>query len=122
MCVQAGLGASPAFRVPEYELQSLFELPLVLVLGALCGVASAAFKASSEVSLHDIQAPCFFSFMHCAASLPLCSCLILLEFQLQLQLHSSFRASVTTFILARSQCCRCCHRLDVVMLATTVSR
>ncbi|CAL8467610.1 g7148 [Coccomyxa elongata] len=47
---QAGLGASPAFRVPEYELQSMFELPLVLVLGALCGIASSAFKASSQVS------------------------------------------------------------------------
>ncbi|EIE24595.1 Clc chloride channel [Coccomyxa subellipsoidea C-169] len=47
---QAGLGASPAFRVPEYELQSMFELPLVLVLGALCGLASATFKASSQVS------------------------------------------------------------------------
>lgn len=49
-CVQAGLGASPAFRVPEYELQSMFELPLVLVLGALCGLASSAFKASSQVT------------------------------------------------------------------------
>lgn len=49
--LQAGLGASPAFRVPEYELQSLYELPLVLALGALCGVASAAFKASSQVGL-----------------------------------------------------------------------
>ncbi|BDA42741.1 probable H(+)/Cl(-) exchange transporter ClcA [Coccomyxa sp. Obi] len=47
---QAGLGASPAFRVPEYELQSMFELPLVLVLGAVCGIASSAFKASSQVS------------------------------------------------------------------------
>ena len=45
---QAGLGAVPAFRVPEYELQSVFELPLVLVLGALCGVAAAAFKAASQ--------------------------------------------------------------------------
>ena len=46
---QAGLGAVPAFRVPEYELQSVFELPLVLLLGALCGLAAAAFKASSQV-------------------------------------------------------------------------
>ncbi len=51
-CSQAGLGASPAFRVPEYELQSMFELPLVLVLGALCGIASSAFKASSQVTHH----------------------------------------------------------------------
>ena len=48
--MQAGLGASPAFRVPEYQLQSTFELPLVLVLGALCGAVAAAFKVSSQVS------------------------------------------------------------------------
>jgi H+/Cl- antiporter ClcA len=46
---QAGLGASPAFRVPEYELQSVWELPLVLALGALCGLASSAFTASTQV-------------------------------------------------------------------------
>jgi hypothetical protein len=48
--LQAGLGASPAFRVPEYQLQSTFELPLVLVLGALCGVVAAAFRVSSQAS------------------------------------------------------------------------
>ena len=48
--MQAGLGASPAFRVPEYQLQSTFELPLVLVLGALCGAVAAAFKVASQVS------------------------------------------------------------------------
>ena len=48
--MQAGLGTSPAFRVPEYQLQSTFELPLVLVLGALCGAVAAAFKVSSQVS------------------------------------------------------------------------
>ena len=47
--MQAGLGASPAFRVPEYQLQSTFELPLVLVLGALCGLVAAAFRVSSQV-------------------------------------------------------------------------
>ena len=50
---QAGLGAVPAFRVPEYELQSVFELPLVVLLGALCGLAAAAFKASSQVRAHQ---------------------------------------------------------------------
>lgn len=53
MCgMQAGLGASPAFRVPEYQLQSTFELPLVLVLGALCGFVAAAFRVSSQVNPH----------------------------------------------------------------------
>ena len=47
--MQAGLGASPAFRVPEYQLQSTFELPLVLVLGALCGFVAAAFRVSTQV-------------------------------------------------------------------------
>ncbi|KAK9816460.1 hypothetical protein WJX72_000588 [[Myrmecia] bisecta] len=47
---QAGLGASPAFRVPEYELQSLYELPLTLLLGALCGLVSTTFTYTSTVS------------------------------------------------------------------------
>ena len=46
---QAGLGASPAFRVPDYELQSIWEMPLVLALGGLCGLVSAASSASSTV-------------------------------------------------------------------------
>ena len=50
--MQAGLGASPAFRVPEYQLQSTFELPLVLVLGALCGFVAAAFRVSTQVKPH----------------------------------------------------------------------
>ena len=50
--MQAGLGASPAFRVPEYQLQSTFELPLVLVLGALCGFVAAAFRVSTQVNPH----------------------------------------------------------------------
>ena len=52
--MQAGLGASPGFKVPEYHLQSTFELPLVLVLGALCGFVAAAFRISIDV----ISLPC----------------------------------------------------------------
>ena len=63
--LQAGLGASPAFRVPEYELQSVWELPLVLALGALCGLASAAFKASSRVQPASLdRLPCVDVFHH----------------------------------------------------------
>lgn len=47
---QAGLGSSPAFRVPEYRLESLYELPLYLVFGALCGAVSASFSYSARVA------------------------------------------------------------------------
>ena len=46
---QAGLGDSPAFRVPPYQLQSLWELPLVLLLGSTCGLVSIGFSYCSEV-------------------------------------------------------------------------
>ena len=46
---QAGLGDSPAFRVPPYQLQSLWELPLVLLLGSTCGLVSVGFSYCSEV-------------------------------------------------------------------------
>lgn len=47
--MQAGLGAAPAFKVPEYELQSLYELPLFLIFGILCGGLSACFTYGSKV-------------------------------------------------------------------------
>lgn len=47
---QAGLGSSPAFRVPEYRLQSLYELPLFLVFGMVCGAVSASFSYSARVA------------------------------------------------------------------------
>jgi H+/Cl- antiporter ClcA len=47
---QAGLGSSPAFRVPEYRLQSMYELPLFLVFGMLCGAVSASFSYSARVA------------------------------------------------------------------------
>ena len=46
---QAGLGAAPAFRVPEYELRSLYELPLFLLFGILCGAVSAVFTYGTKV-------------------------------------------------------------------------
>jgi len=47
---QAGLGSSPAFRVPEYRLQSMYELPLFLVFGMVCGAVSASFSYSARVA------------------------------------------------------------------------
>jgi H+/Cl- antiporter ClcA len=48
--VQAGLGSSPAFRVPEYRLESLGELPVFAAFGALCGAVSASFSYSTRVA------------------------------------------------------------------------
>lgn len=47
--MQAGLGVAPAFRVPDYQLQSVYELPLVLLLGGMCGFVSASFSYSNKV-------------------------------------------------------------------------
>jgi H+/Cl- antiporter ClcA len=52
---QAGLGASPAFRVPAYRLESLAELPLYLVFGALCGAVSASFSFSARVASNAFE-------------------------------------------------------------------
>ena len=48
---QAGLGQAPAVRVPDYQLQSLYELPLILGFGACCGAVSASFAYSNQVSV-----------------------------------------------------------------------
>lgn len=47
---QAGLGQAPAVRVPDYQLQSILELPLILGFGACCGAVSASFAYSNQVS------------------------------------------------------------------------
>ena len=46
---RAGLGDNPAFRVPAYQLQSLWEIPLVMLLGSACGLVSVGFSYCSEV-------------------------------------------------------------------------
>ena len=48
---QAGLGMIPAVKVPDYQLQSIFELPLILLFGACCGLVSASFAYSNQVSI-----------------------------------------------------------------------
>jgi hypothetical protein len=35
--------------VPDYELQSVYELPLVLLLGLLCGLVSTTFQGACTV-------------------------------------------------------------------------
>jgi H+/Cl- antiporter ClcA len=47
---RAGLGASPTFIVPEYDLNSLAELPLFLGLGAAAGGVSIAFGAATAAA------------------------------------------------------------------------
>ena len=46
---QAGLGMVPAVKVPDYQLQSALELPLILIFGACCGLVSASFAYSNQV-------------------------------------------------------------------------
>lgn len=48
---RAGLGDNPAFKVPPYQLQSLWEIPLVMLLGSACGLVSVGFSYCSEVTL-----------------------------------------------------------------------
>jgi H+/Cl- antiporter ClcA len=47
---QAGLGSSPAFRVPDYSLESLYELPLYIIFGGVCGIVSSTFLFSLSVA------------------------------------------------------------------------
>jgi H+/Cl- antiporter ClcA len=53
MVSQAGLGSEPAFHVPEYDTLRIVDLPLFIVLGLVCGVASSALLSlitSAEAS------------------------------------------------------------------------
>lgn len=47
---QAGLGLEPAFHVPAEAPLSVQELPLCVLLGLMCGTASAGFGAAVESS------------------------------------------------------------------------
>lgn len=63
---QAGLGQVPAVRVPDYQLQSLYELPLILGFGACCGVVSASYSYSNQVKLKAAS-----GVLHCLCGLRL---------------------------------------------------
>ena len=52
---QAGLGSSPAFKVPDYSLESFGELPLYFLFGGVCGIVSSAFLYSINVARDTIQ-------------------------------------------------------------------
>lgn len=53
---QAGLGSSPAFSLPKYEILSpVVELPLYLLLGLLAGLASLGVKYSLQLGSNFFQ-------------------------------------------------------------------
>ncbi len=55
LVAQIGLGAKPAFALPVYEVKSLLELPLYLVLGGLASLVSFAYTQSIEWSRQAFQ-------------------------------------------------------------------
>lgn len=52
---QAGLGSSPAFKVPDYSLESFGELPLYFLFGTVCGIVSSAFLYSLSFARDTVQ-------------------------------------------------------------------
>jgi H+/Cl- antiporter ClcA/CBS domain-containing protein len=55
LVAQIGLGAKPAFALPVYEVKSLLELPLYLVLGGLASVVSFAYTQSVDFAREAFQ-------------------------------------------------------------------
>ena len=55
LVAQIGLGARPAFALPVYEVKSLFELPLYLVLGGLASLVSFAYTQTVDFSRAAFQ-------------------------------------------------------------------
>jgi CBS domain-containing protein len=55
LVAQMGLGGKPAFALPVYEVKSLFELPLYLILGGLASVVSFAYTQTVELSREAFQ-------------------------------------------------------------------
>ncbi|XP_048491850.1 chloride channel protein CLC-e isoform X2 [Beta vulgaris subsp. vulgaris] len=52
---EVGLGAEPAFKVPNYDFRSASELPLYLLLGILCGLVSLALTRCTTFMLHEAE-------------------------------------------------------------------
>ncbi|KAI4297870.1 hypothetical protein L6164_037731 [Bauhinia variegata] len=52
---EAGLGAEPAFRVPEYDFRSPGELPLYLLLGILCGLVSLGLSRCTSYMMTNVD-------------------------------------------------------------------
>jgi H+/Cl- antiporter ClcA/CBS domain-containing protein len=55
LVAQIGLGAKPAFALPVYEVKSLLELPLYLLLGGLASVVSFAYTQTVDFSREAFQ-------------------------------------------------------------------
>ena len=55
LVAQIGLGAKPAFALPVYEVKSLLELPLYLLLGGLASVVSFAYTQTVEFAREAFQ-------------------------------------------------------------------
>ena len=62
LVAQIGLGAKPAFAIPVYEVKSLLELPLYLVLGGLASLVSFTYtqtvdfaRAAFQGKIHSVS-------------------------------------------------------------------
>jgi H+/Cl- antiporter ClcA len=55
LVAQIGLGAKPAFALPVYEVKSLLELPLYLLLGGLASVVSFAYTQTVDLAREAFQ-------------------------------------------------------------------
>ncbi len=55
LVAQIGLGAKPAFAIPVYEVKSLLELPLYLVLGGLASLVSFTYTQTVDFAREAFQ-------------------------------------------------------------------
>jgi H+/Cl- antiporter ClcA/CBS domain-containing protein len=55
LVAQIGLGAKPAFALPVYEVKSLLELPLYLVLGGLASLVSFTYTQTVDFAREAFQ-------------------------------------------------------------------
>ncbi len=55
LVAQIGLGAKPAFALPVYEVKSLLELPLYLVLGGFASLVSFAYTQTVDLARAAFQ-------------------------------------------------------------------
>ncbi len=70
LVAQIGLGAKPAFALPVYEVKSLFELPLYLVLGGLASVVSFAYTQTVDFARAAFQGN--VSYLSALGKIPRC--------------------------------------------------
>jgi H+/Cl- antiporter ClcA/CBS domain-containing protein len=55
LVAQMGLGAKPAFALPVYEVKSLLELPLYLILGGFASLVSFAYTRTVDLARSAFQ-------------------------------------------------------------------